>query len=180
MAFIIGKYSKKMKKGLLLYIIIMILFSCQGNREVTEYTLMMDLVMKKDDSIHVYYKSDGTIDFNEKESLWVKVKGQNKNQRVTVQFPENVVPNQIRIDFSKKEEQKEIVLNKTEFSYLGNSFTAKGRDIYTYFRVDDSNTSLDKEFGVLKKKDTVNNKGLSLYPNGYYLAVKLEELKFKK
>lgn len=156
------------------------LISCEDSNKNSNFVLNVDLVIKKDDSLHIYYKKGGTINFNENESFWVRVKGQNKNQKVAIEFPKDIVPNQVRIDFSRNLEQREIIFNKFEFAYRGNSFVAKGKDIYKYFRVDDSNTLLNKEFGSLTRKDTTTTVGPSLYPNGYYLAVKLDELKFKK
>ena len=94
-------------------------------------------------------------------------------------FPDTVIPNQVRIDFGRNKAQDDIVLNKIKFSYKGNSFEAKGKEVYKYFWADTSYTVLDKEFGLLKRKVKGQLNGPSLYPNGYYLAVKLEELKYK-
>ncbi|HSD14319.1 MAG TPA: hypothetical protein VLB74_06700 [Flavobacterium sp.] len=170
----------KTLKVLFFLAVLLLLFSCDKNEQSNKMIFKMDMVAKKSDSMHIFYKTDGTINFNENESFWVKIKGQNKNQRKTIEFPKGVVPNQVRIDFGRNLEQREIILNKFEFVYFGHSFVAKGKEIYKYFRVDESSTLLDKESGTLKRNDTIVNRGLSLYPNGYYLAVKLEELKFKK
>lgn len=156
------------------------LFSCENQKKQERFITSLDLVVRKDDSIHVFYKSDGTINFNEKESFWKVIKANNKNQKIDLVFPKKVVPTQIRIDFGKNKHQKQIVVNKIQFNYLGNSFVAKGKEIYKYFRIDQSNTLLNKDTGILIRKDSITSQGPSLYPNGYYLAVKLEELKYKK
>jgi hypothetical protein len=72
--------------------------------------------------------------------------------------------------------QEVIVLNKMEFAYKSQSFTLKGKEIYRYLRVDESSTVLDKDLGLLQRKDKTMKAGPSLYPNGDYLREKLEEL----
>ena len=161
-------------------VVLCLVYSCHDKHKASVFSMNMDVVIKKSDSIHIFYKDDGTINFNEAESFWVKVKGQDRNQKIAIDFPKETIPNQIRIDFSKNLKQREIIFNKFEFTFKGNSFVAKGKEIYKYFRIDNSNTVLNTEFGSLIRKDTTKTLGPSLYPNGYYLAVKLEELKFKK
>lgn len=155
------------------------LTSCIKDKADTSYKMCIDVVMKQDDSIQVFYTSDGSINFNETQSFWTKVKGSSKNKEVMLTFPDTVVPNQVRIDFGRNKNQDDIVLNKIQFSYKGNSFEAKGKEIYNYFWADTSYTVLDRDFGLLKRKVKGQLNGPSLYPSGYYLAVKLDELKYK-
>lgn len=162
-----------------LIVLLFLLFSCSQTKKNLEFVLHLDFVMKQNDSIHIYYKKDGTINFNEKESFWIPVEGQNKNQNLEIPFPEKTLPNQVRIDFGRNRNQDDIILNKIEFSYKGNSFEAKGKEIYNYFWADTSSTVLDRDFGLLKRKVKGQLNGPSLYPSGYYLAVKLDELKYK-
>jgi hypothetical protein len=136
----------------------------------------MDLVLKQNDSIHTYYTTDGSIDFNETQSFWTKIKGSSNNQRVHIDFPDDIVPNQIRIDLGNNILQEVVVLNKLEFLYKSQSFTLKGKEIYRYMRVNESSTILDKNLGLLQRKNKKIKAGPSLYPNGNYLREKLEEL----
>lgn len=168
-----------MMRAIVLIVFLSLFFSCTQTKKDSDFMLYLDLVMKQDDSIHIFYKKDGTINFNEKEAFWVKVDGENKNQKLVVAFPDKIVPNQVRIDFGRNKAQEDIVLNKIEFSYEGNSFEAKGKEVYKYFWADTSYTVLDKDFGLLKRKVKGQLNGPSLYPNGYYLAVKLDELRYK-
>ncbi|KGO89072.1 hypothetical protein [Flavobacterium suncheonense] len=153
--------------------------SCMRDNDSQLYRMNIDVVMKQNDSIQVFYTNDGTINFNEGASFWVKVKGKDKNQKIDIRFPKNALPTQVRLDLGRNPKQGEIIFNKFEFVYKNHKFEAKGKDIYKYFRIDQSNTVLDEKSGALTRKAQQPN-GPSLYPNGYYLAVKLEELKFKK
>jgi hypothetical protein len=160
----------------LLSFITAIFFSCKKqNTVVANFTIKMDAIIIKNDSIHTYYTTDGTINFNEKQSFWTQVKGNKKNQEITITFPKSVVPNQFRLDFGNTLLQEDIVLNKLEMNYKNKKTVLKGRKIYELLRVDVNNTFLDKEIGLLIRKDKTNKNGPSLYPNGDYLRVKLEE-----
>lgn len=161
---------------------IMILFfgsfflSCNNRTIESDFTIKLDAVIKKNDSIHTYYTTDGTINFNEENSFWTQVKGNKKNQKITLQFPYNVVPNQFRLDFGKNRNQPDIVLNKVECVYKNNSFVLKGKEIYKLLRVDQANTILERDLGILKRLYPKQLNGPSLYPNGDFLRKKLEEL----
>jgi len=171
---------KRFLKGLVGCLVLSLVFSCAKNKEASVFSMTIDAVIEKQDSIHVFYKQDGTINFSDREAFWVSVQGQKRNQEIVVEFPKGVVPNQIRIDFSNNISQLPIVFNKVEFNYLTNSFIAEGKEIYKYFRIDESNTVLNKQLGALTRKEPPQKAAPSLYPNGYYLAVKLEDLKYTK
>ncbi|HLP63326.1 hypothetical protein [Flavobacterium sp.] len=152
------------------------IISCNNSTIESEFTIKLDVVIKKNDSIHTYYTTDGSINFNEKNSFWTKVKGDKKNQTIVINFPPNVVPNQFRLDLGANVHQDHIVLNKLECAYKGKTVELKGKEIYKLLRVDESNTILDKNLGILKRMDSTNKNGPSLYPNGDVLRKKLEEL----
>lgn len=172
------KFSKIAKITIIVSvsIIFTIIASCNRPLENTSFTIKLDLVMCFDDSIHTYYMTDGTINFNEENSFWTHIKGNKKNQKIALQFPHNVVPNQFRIDFGKNPNQSDIVLNKIECSYKKNSFVLKGREIYKILRIDEANTILEKDLGILKRLQHQQLNGPSLYPNGDFLQKKLELL----
>jgi hypothetical protein len=167
---------KAQRKIIFVVGVFVLLSACKKPRKDSDFNINMDLVVKQNDSIHTFYTTDGSIDFNEPQSFWTKVKGSSKNQRVHIDFPDDIVPNQIRIDLGANILQEVIVLNKMEFAYKSQSFTLKGKEIYRYLRVDESSTVLDKDLGLLQRKDKTMKAGPSLYPNGDYLREKLEEL----
>ncbi len=157
-------------------VLLLVLSSCSGPETTPNFAMKLDMVMKKNDSIHVYYTTDGTIRFNEGQSFWIKVSGAKKNQTVVLPMPKDTVPTQIRIDFGRNRQQDDVVLNKIEMLYKGKAEEIKGRDIYNYFRVDESYTLLDKNLGLLKRKEAGQPYGPSLYPNGEMLKQKLAEI----
>lgn len=149
-------------------------------QDTNGFRINVDVVMKKNDSIQVFYTTNGTIDFNEIQSFWVKVKGANKNQTVVLAVPKDTIPNQIRIDFGRNRKQDDIVLNKIELVYKKNAFEMEGKDIYTYFWLNDGYAVLDKKTGLLRRKVKEQLNGPSLYPNADKLKHKLEQLTTEK
>jgi hypothetical protein len=136
----------------------------------------MDVVIQKSDSINIYYSNSNSIRFDDLRSFWIKVKGNKKNQKIQIIFPDTIQPKQIRLDFGRNIKQPEIIVNEMKFSYKGKDFTAKGEEIYYLFRVDDSNTTINKLTGSLKRKEKNQIIGPSLYPNGDKLYRKLNQL----
>lgn len=158
-------------------ILLLVLTGCISNPEDNMgFKVKADVVMKKNDSIQVFYTTNGTIDFNEIQSFWVKVKGANKNQTVVLPMPKDTIPKQIRIDFGRNRAQDDIVLNKIELVYKDKEFEMKGNDIYNYFWLNDGYAVLDKKSGVLKRKVKGQLNGPVLYPNADNLKNKLHEL----
>jgi len=170
----------KNKRIIYLLFLFIIITSCNKPPQSSDFCVKLDLIIKKNDSIHTYFMTDGTIFFVEPKSFWTKIKGNKKNQNIQIIFPKGIVPNQFRLDLGNNVEQNEIVLNKVQCIYKNKSFVLKGKQIYKYFVVDHSNTILEKDLGILKRTNTDIKCGPSLYPNGNYLRKKLEELTTKK
>ncbi len=163
-------------KKLLLFIVLSVLFACGKKKNVNNFYVNLDVVIQESDSIRVFYKTDGKINFNEKDAFWTKVKGNKKNQVINIKFPKDILPNQLRIDFGNNPSQPEIIINKLECVYKTNSFALKGKEVYLLLRVDENNTILDKDLGLLKRKNLNQKNGPSLYPVGNKLKLRLEKL----
>ena len=174
-------FSNHLKgKIIISFLILLLVISCSTPPKNSDFGIKLDVVMQSNDSIHVYYMTDGTINFKEENSFWTKMKGNKKNQKITLQFPDDIVPNQFRIDFGKNPNQPDIVLNKVECFYKNDSFVLKGKEIYWILRIDEANTILERDLGILKRLKPKQLNGPSLYPNGDFLKKKLEQLTTKR
>lgn len=158
------------------FVVFFLFVSCTYTTEHKSLELDMDVVIQKSDSINIYYSNSNSIRFDDLRSFWIKVKGNKKNQKIQIIFPDTIQPKQIRLDFGRNIKQPEIIVNEMKFSYKGKDFTAKGEEIYYLFRVDDSNTTINKLTGSLKRKEKNQIIGPSLYPNGDKLYRKLNQL----
>jgi hypothetical protein len=150
--------------------------SCEKNEKTDSLKMDLDLVMKANDSIHIFYTQNASVEFDEKQSFWQKVNGSKKNQRLSIIFPDSIQPKQIRIDFGRNIKQPEIILNEITFSFKEKYFSVKGEEVYHLFRVDESNTLLDKLIGSLNRKSPNQIAGPSLYPKGEKLNKRLNQL----
>lgn len=165
------------------------LFSCknESNNEKSEvennqtevsknFKVTLNVVVKKDDNFQVYYTEKTSSDFNEKESVWVEVKGSENPQDVVFYIPENVLPSMFRLDLGVNDKQEDIKLNSVNVEYLGKSFKSDIPLLANYFRALDS-TQVDVKKGLIKAtfKDGKRVEP-AIYPHEEILKMELEKL----
>lgn len=120
------------------------LISCKNEKEVEKtevvkekknefFSVEMNVICSKQDNFAVYYTEDGTINFTGEKAIWSGVLAQEGSQKITFNFPEEVIPTHIRFDFGLNKEQGDIVVEKFKLDFYGNSFEAKGSDFLKYF-----------------------------------------------
>jgi hypothetical protein len=166
-------------KPVFIIVFLALFISCKEENDFHKAIIKVEAVIKENDSIRVFYTTDGTINFSEEQAVWKQVKGLNKNQEIIIEIPDKAKPTQLRVDFGKNINNQEIVLNKICVSYFESNFEAKGEEIYRYFRPDENNTTLDKKNGILKRKVPNQLNGPSIYPKGIKLKEQLNAL-YKK
>lgn len=104
--------------------------------KVNTFDVTVDLVIKADDDLILYYK-DGTNEwFVEDKAVWYGVKGKDDVQSVVFKLPEGVVPNDIRLDIGRNEYKnlKDIEIKKIAISYLQNKFEIQQDQIGNFFK----------------------------------------------
>lgn len=100
------------------------------------FNVEVDLIIKKEDDLILYYK-DGTNEwFVEEKAVWNTVTGKDDVQAVTFNLPEGVLPNDLRLDIGRNEfkDQKGIEIKKIIVSYLENKFEISQDQIATFFK----------------------------------------------
>lgn len=138
------------------------------------YSITLDVLVKKDDSFHIYYMEENDKDFVEEKSVWVEFTGSETNQKIVFNLQENVYPNQLRIDFGIDNRQTEIKLNSILIEYFGKSKIFIGIDVFNYFRPNDISTAVDLTNLTLKSK--LEKAGPSFYPLDNKLNDELKKL----
>lgn len=169
-----------MKKVRIFFYFIFLFINCKNQTKTNHLVLKIDIVIKQTDSVNAYYTSSKSIDFSDKQSFWTKVIGSNKNQIISIVFPDSIRPKQVRLDFGKNKKQQEIILNKFTFKYKKNDISFKGKEIFYVFREDQNNTTLDKSNGSVNRKFLNQISGPSLYPKGNKLYDCLNQLYTKE
>lgn len=100
------------------------------------FDVVLDLIIKKDDDLIVYYK-DGTNEwFVEEKAVWNTVKGSNEVQKVVFHMPEGVLPNDLRLDIGRNEfkGQEGIEIKNIAISYLDKKFDIPQSQIEMFFK----------------------------------------------
>lgn len=132
------------------------------------FKVEVDAATDKDDDFAVYYTEDGSINFTPEKALWAGIKAGNE-QKVVFQFPGEIIPKSIRLDFGlkRKENQGNVVLKTVKFTCYNKDFEIKGSDFYTYFRKnDDIDTQVDAAAGTITFKQNLKNESAAFfYPN---------------
>lgn len=105
--------------------------------ELNHFKATLDLVVKQDDSLQLFYMDEVIPGFNEENSVWVYVKGSENSQEITFDIPEGVIPSNLRFDISKNENQEPIVLSNFKLQYQDKVYESKDSTMVNYFLPND-------------------------------------------
>ncbi|KIX20496.1 hypothetical protein SY27_11300 [Flavobacterium sp. 316] len=171
-------------------VITLLMLSCkkelktQNNDQTIEikddfFRATFELTVLEDDNMHLYYSVDGTTNFDEKNSLWVPVKGSSDVQPVTFVFPEGVIPSLFRVDFGfgKNEKQSDVSIKDLKMSFMGLEEKIEGVAIMEYFTPNTDVTEVVPGTSILKRVKKDQEIGPILYPKAI-LSEKINKLTF--
>ena len=165
-----------MKKYILaLLMISMSVTGCKDDKKEAEKTVekvdnsfkvSFNLILKKDDNIHLYFTEDGTLNFNEKNSLWMPLKGSDAPQEISFSLPVDVSPTHLRVDFGAgvNEQQSDVEIKSFKMKYFDKEVVANGVSFFDYFYPNESNTTVVKGTSILKRLDKKQSGGPMVYP----------------
>ncbi|WP_313805903.1 hypothetical protein [Flavobacterium sp.] len=135
----------KTKKILASLFALMVVVACKDNKEteaaetkVAEqpketFKVAFDLIIKKDDSLQLYFKDETMKDWVFDKCVTTVVKGSDNVQKVEFALPEDMMPTELRFDFGSNKEQEEIQIKNFKMQYFQKSFEAKDTLFYQYF-----------------------------------------------
>lgn len=88
------------------------------------YNVMVDLIIKKDDDLLLFFKDGSNEWFDENHIVWQTVKGSDQVQTVTFNLPEGVLMTDMRLDIGRDEfkGQEPVEIKKITLQYLNNRF----------------------------------------------------------
>ena len=107
-----------------------------AEEESNTFNITVDIKIKKDDDLIIYYK-DGTNDWIvEEKAVWNTVKGSNDFQKVVFKLPEDVVPNDFRFDIGRNEfkGQEPIEIRNITLDYYKQSFVITQEMFNNFFK----------------------------------------------
>ena len=122
---------KIMKTKFFTLLLSVILFSCTGDKKKESldltnqvekedtFNVTLDVVVKKEDVLHMYYTTESATNFGDKAPISIGVKGSEASQKVVFQIPEVDLPKVLRFDVGNNLDQDEIVIKSITLEYLG-------------------------------------------------------------
>ncbi|NUY80137.1 hypothetical protein HUK80_04460 [Flavobacterium sp. MAH-1] len=149
-----------MKSKILALLVLVTLFSCKEEPKSDavaapveeapkDFEVKINVVAKKDDSFHLFYTEDGTINFTEQKSVWVEFKGNEAAQDIVFKLPEDVIPTHMRLDFGVNKQQEDIKMNSFEIDYMNGKIVANGAEFFSYFYPNEKCTKIDAEKSLI-------------------------------
>jgi hypothetical protein len=117
------------------------LISCKNQEEkklieevkANTFDVIVDLDIKKDDELILFYKDPSISFFDEKNTVYYGIKGKNEHQTIIFSVPEGVLPNDIRFDVSSKKDQEPIKINSITLSFQERKFIIDQKNLLKYF-----------------------------------------------
>lgn len=153
------------------------------NESATEiksnFTVEINAVTDKDDDLAVYYTEDGSTNFTAEKALWGSIKAGGKGEPLIFQFPNEIIPQALRLDFGikRKEQQGNVTLKSFKISCYNKNFEAKGSDFFTYFVKNDSiDTQIDATAGTITFKQNLKNNAAAFFYPGPALNSEIKKL----
>lgn len=125
--------------SLILSIIFATTISCKQEevkKEIVEekpFTIEMEVKIKEDDVICIYFKDNTIGFFNEDMAIYKPLVKSDSTQNLIFELPEGIIPNDFRFDLSHKNPNQTMLVNKITFINNGKSFVIENKDIDKYF-----------------------------------------------
>ncbi|WP_396160471.1 hypothetical protein [Flavobacterium sp.] len=143
------------------------------------FKVIFKVLAKKDDSFHLYYSEDGTLNFPEDTSIWVQVKGSSTPQDVVFEIPEDHIPTQLRVDFNSVQKEEELQILNFRMKYFNSEFTAEGKYFFDYFGPNEETIEfVDKDKVIFKPKNVAGKRYAppSFYPSEVAMKNRIDQV----
>lgn len=101
------------------------------------FKVKFDLIIKKDDSLQLYFKDETMSDWDFSKCVTSVVKGSDEVQQINFSLPEEVFPTELRFDLGLNKNQSEVEIKNFKIEYLDKSFEAKDTLFFQYFYPND-------------------------------------------
>jgi hypothetical protein len=137
-----------MSKYLFIYLVIILIHSCDKIDNVYRNKLIFSVEMKilEDDILEVYFDNRETNRFQSKDVIRKEIIGDTVYQKFNFIINKNVFPNRIRLDLGENLNQKKIQIRNIELKYNSGRHLFTKKEIKKYFR---ANIYLDFDFDHL-------------------------------
>jgi hypothetical protein len=143
------------------------------------FKVILNVIAKKDDSFHLFYSEDGTLNFPEETSIWVNFKGSETPQNIVFELPEDIIPSLLRIDLNSYQQEESIQINGFKMKYYSSEFNVDGKGFFDYFGPNLETVEIvDKNKGIIKPlvKEGQKYSPPSFYPSEEALKTRIDQV----
>jgi hypothetical protein len=142
-----------MKNSILALIIVFSLISCgsdkkkddlkvEEKKEAISYSLELDAIYEKDDSLKVFYQLDNVMQYD--KPVYQKVEGSPMPQKIVIRFPKGENPENLNIIVSTNKEQSHLTIKSISIK-IGEDLIDGSNYKYSEFLTTDPSFTWDLE-----------------------------------
>jgi hypothetical protein len=120
----------------------------------------LTVTVQNDDNFQLYYKEEDNaeIPFEEQNSVWAEVKGNENPQEVKFILPESVLPNYLRLDVGTNPVNENMKIDNLKIEYLEKVININSIAFFDKYFISNENIVIgEKEKGTFKTKKENNN-----------------------
>jgi hypothetical protein len=141
-----------MKKIILTLVTVVTIISCGSDKKKEEventkpaikYSLVMDAIYEKDDSLVFFYETDGIMQYEKPISY--KIKGSPMPQNIKVDMPEGIIVENIKIETSTNKSQDALTIKNISVLKDGTIVLDGSNGKYSEYFLTDESFSWDLE-----------------------------------
>mgnify|MGYP001245313079 CR=1 FL=1 len=139
---------KNVKNFIAGFIVLSAMVSCKNEKSVDELPvekqavaespvqIVVNMTVKKDDILEIFYTEDGSLDFGPK-SVRVDVPGKSESQQVVFEMPDDAKLTSLRFDVGQNPDQEEMTIDNMIIKQNDKEFEISGADFFKYFNTTD-------------------------------------------
>lgn len=143
------------------------------------FKVILNVIAKKDDSFHLFYSEDNTLNFTEENSVWANFKGSDAAQDIVFEIPEDKLPTLMRIDLNSYQQNESVQINSFKMKYFNSEFKADGKGFFDYFGPNTETVEVvDKDKVIIKPlvKEGAKYTPPSFFPSEEALKTRVEQV----
>lgn len=138
------------------------------------FSVILEGIFAKNDRIQIFYLTKDK-DWNDENSVITPVYASSEMQKIQIDFPEKIVPKNIRVDVSENEYQSNITLKNISVLYKNDTISGDNDNFKIYFYPNEFITWDPVYFGY--KLSKINNGYDPYFMGNDVLIDKLDQIK---
>lgn len=115
MLYLVYLLFEKISRIVFLVLLFFAINSCRQKSQTDKFIISIGAITHRNVNTQFFYTKDSTIKFNQSQTLFKQIIGSDKNQIIKIVFSDTIHPMQLRLDFGRSANPKEIVISEINF-----------------------------------------------------------------